>query len=135
MEIISSHVSNPLANNIVCKTYFKKTLIFAPMALIASVIILIYTLGYSQQIFGYMENFVAAAFITTIVAIGALVVYALWFISATDKIFQLLNHNRVVSNTLTVIALFILPGISFILIPLIVWALIYKKDSLLMCPI
>lgn len=45
--------------------------------------------------------------------------YVAWFIVASDGMFRILGMNRLASNALNLLGLFLLPGISFLITPVV----------------
>lgn len=122
-------LNNKLNNNIVnnnhikytINQYLKNTLIFAPIILIVYLMWLALIMTFSREIFGYVENFVTALYMIFLLSVGSVVTYCLWFISHSDKLFKSLNLNRPVANTFNILGLFIVPGLSLLATPLIIW--------------
>ena len=117
------------------KNYFNWTVIYPLIFFFAFILIMFLGvfLGFasmlvSQTVAVFAEPLVMLFMgVAGLMTVGILVLiigvlfYWVWFIIASDNLFKMLNMNRVVGNLLNLIGLFIFPGLSFLILPIIFW--------------
>lgn len=50
-----------------------------------------------------------------------MLIYLIWFFIASDGLFDLLGIDRTTGNILNVIGVFVIPGVSFLFLPIFFW--------------
>lgn len=111
--------------NAIWNKYFNTALIAAPLTLLTYVVTFVMIAVYGRQIFnGDFATFIVTTLALYWAAIGAVAIYAIWFIIKSDRVFKLLGINRIVANSLNIIGLVVIPGASFLVTPLILWLLV-----------
>lgn len=117
------------------KNYFNWTVIYPLIFFFTFIVImfLVVFLGFASMLVNatfatfiapFIAMFMAMAGVMTLgvfALVVGMLVYWIWFIIASDNLFKMLDMNRLVGNLLNIIGLFVLPGISFFILPIIFW--------------
>lgn len=117
------------------KNYFNWTVIYPFLLLfgIMALAIIVVLLSFSTLLTNDLNTMIAVPFIALVMAMMGTVtllfilctvgvfVYLIWFIVASDYLFKLLNVNRTVGNILNLIGIFVIPGLSLLILPIYFW--------------
>ncbi len=112
------------------RNYFNWTILypaifFASTFLIALLFILNYVVGMSdpsiENLFSWTGGVIATFFFGIILFLSAMFIYLIWFIIASDTLFNLLGINRVAGNVLNIVGLLFFGGLPFLILPIFFW--------------
>lgn len=117
------------------KNYFNWTVVYPLILFCASILLVLFAvlLSFTTLLTNDLNSMMAIPFVALVMAMtGAMTlgffvcavgvfVYLFWFIIASDNLFKSLNINRIAGNLLNLTGLFILPGLSFLILPIFFW--------------
>lgn len=117
------------------KNYFNWTVIYPLIFffLFITIVFLVALIGFSSVLAkDSFEVFTAPLMVIAVAMAGTMtlgyfaltigmIVYWIWFIIASDNLFKMLSINRLAGNILNLLGLFILPGLSFLILPIFFW--------------
>lgn len=109
------------------KNYFNISLLL-PIYLCVGVVLLVgimYLIFSHDPANGSLESVVGFLGVSLMLlfvgSIAVVISYLVWFIMATDTLFQYLGINRMIGNILNLVGIFVFPCLSFIILPLYFW--------------
>lgn len=123
MNINSNLHHDSLLNN-KWKQYFNWTLIYPVFFIIGYIILIAMVILSNWNSINSPDGFIVAlgSSLTLILIFPILFIgYSIWFFFASDKLFQLLHMDRMLSNIFNIGSFFLLPGLSLLITPIILW--------------
>lgn len=124
MNINNSNLNHDILLNNKWKQYFNWTLIYPAFFIIGYILLIAMIIVSNWNSLNAPDGLIVAlgSSLTLILIFPILFIgYSIWFFFASDKLFQLLYMDRKLSNIFNIGSFLLLPGLSMLVTPIILW--------------